>query len=343
MAEIRVAHVVGKMVGGGVETTLMNYYLHIQRERVQFDFIVDSDSSRVPRDLISELGGRVYVVPGYQHVSAYRRHLAELFEAERWPIVHSHINALSALPLSVAKSARVPVRISHSHSTSNWREQGRHIAKLALRRTVIPYATHRFACGELAGNWLFGKRPYTVVPNAVEAEVFRANWPQRYNLRRELSIPSSALVILNAGRFVRQKNQLFLLDILERVRKTRPEVILVIAGDGPLRNRFEAEVSRRQLGGNVRVLGQRTDMAKLYSAADVFCLPSLYEGMPVTVAECICANLPVVASLNVSSDIAVSQLVRRVGLSAPLERWCTDIVELGMTNRGVSLLTIPCQ
>lgn len=119
MAEpIRVAQVVGKMVGGGVEAVVMNYYRHIDRSKVQFDFLVDSDSTLVPREEIESLGGRVFEIPPYQHVVEYQRELQRLFKEENWKIVHSHINALSVFPLRAAKKAGIPVRIAHSHSTS---------------------------------------------------------------------------------------------------------------------------------------------------------------------------------------------------------------------------------
>ena len=115
---IRVAHVVGKMCGGGVEAVVMNYYRHIDRSRVQFDFLVDEDFALVPREEIGSLGGRVFVVPPYQRLLAYMGRLEGLFSDEGWSIVHSHVNALSVFPLRAAARAGVPVRIAHSHSTA---------------------------------------------------------------------------------------------------------------------------------------------------------------------------------------------------------------------------------
>ena len=100
---IRVAQVMGKMLGGGVESVVMNYYRHIDRNKVQFDFLVDDDSTRVPEEEIKELGGRVLHIPPYQHPLRYRKELVRLFHEEHWPIVHSHINTLSVFPLSAAK------------------------------------------------------------------------------------------------------------------------------------------------------------------------------------------------------------------------------------------------
>ncbi|MDN0055306.1 glycosyltransferase, partial [Collinsella ihumii] len=172
-APIRVAHVVGKMVGGGVEQVVMNYYRHIDRTCVQFDFIVDSDSTLVPREQIESLGGRVFIVPPYQHVIAYQKVLVDLFREQGWKIVHSHVNALSVFPLRAAKKAGVPVRISHSHSTAGRGEAAKNAAKALLRCFSNVYPTHRMACSRYAGEWLFGKgADFEVMYNAIDLSRF---------------------------------------------------------------------------------------------------------------------------------------------------------------------------
>lgn len=164
----------GKMLGGGVESVVMNYYRHIDRSKVQFDFLVDADSTRVPEEEIKALGGRVFRIPPYQHPLRYRKELVRLFHEEHWPIVHSHINTLSVFPLSAAKKAGVPVRIAHSHSTMGKGELAKNLMKLALRPLSNLYPTERFACSEYAGKWLFGRNAdFTVIPNAIELEKFR--------------------------------------------------------------------------------------------------------------------------------------------------------------------------
>lgn len=95
---IRVAQVVGKMNGGGVEAVVMNYYRHIDRSKVQFDFLVDEDSTRVPEEEIIALGGRVFRIPPYQHPIRYRRELIRLMREQQWPIVHSNINNVERVP-----------------------------------------------------------------------------------------------------------------------------------------------------------------------------------------------------------------------------------------------------
>ena len=186
---IRVAQIVGKMNGGGVEAVVMNYYRHIDRSKVQFDFFVDADSTLVPREEIESLGGRVFEIPPYQHVVEYQRELQRLFKQEGWKIVHSHINALSVFPLRAAKKAGVPVRIAHSHSTSGKGEYVKNALKAVLKTQSNRYPTHRFACSEFAGEWLFGDAAeFEVVYNAIDLDRFRFNAEARAQARADLGL-----------------------------------------------------------------------------------------------------------------------------------------------------------
>lgn len=304
---IRVAHVMGKMLGGGVEQVVMNYYRHIDRSRVQFDFVVDSDSTLVPRGEIESLGGRVFTVPPYQRVIAYQRALIEIFLKQRWKIVHSHENALSVFPLRAAKRAGVPVRIAHSHSTAGRGETARNAIKWVLRRFANVYPTHRMACSRHAGEWLFGKGAnFTILHNAIELSDFWFDPGIRDEVRVELGIPDSKLAIGHVGRFVTQKNQSFLLDVFAKVIADGVDAVLILVGDGPMRGEMEEMAGRFGLSDRVLFLGQRDDVARLYQAFDVFCLPSLYEGLGIVAIEAQVAGLPCLLSDCVPEEAVIS-------------------------------------
>jgi glycosyltransferase involved in cell wall biosynthesis len=304
---IRVAQVMGKMLGGGVEAVVMNYYRHIDRNKVQFDFLVDADSTLVPRDEIESLGGRVFVIPPYQNQLAYQRELGTLFREQRWPIVHSHVNALSVFSLRAAKKAGVPVRIAHSHSTANPNERAKTAVKNVLRTQANRYPTDRFACGEYAGTWLFGKDVnFTVMPNAIDLSRFAFSANKRGALRSELGIEDATFVVLHMGRFVEQKNHRFLVEVFTELLKQKPNAMLLLAGNGPLRKEMEGEVASRGISDHVRFLGQRSDADALYCAADVFCLPSLYEGLPVVAVEAQAAGLSCTLSDRITREADVT-------------------------------------
>lgn len=230
---IRVAQIVGKMNGGGVEAVVMNYYRHIDRSKVQFDFLVDSDSTLLPREEIESLGGRVFEIPPYQHVIEYQRELHRLFKQEGWKIVHSHINALSVFPLRAAKKAGVPVRIAHSHSTSGKGEYAKNALKSVLKTQSNRYPTHLFACSKFSGEWLFGKAAhFEVVYNAIDLDRFRFNVEARAEARADLGLVGDQFVIGHVGRFTAQKNHAFLIDVFTEVAKRRDDAVLLLVGTG---------------------------------------------------------------------------------------------------------------
>lgn len=323
---IRIAEVMGKMVGGGLESVVMNYYRHIDHSRVQFDFIVDEDSTLIPYKEIESLGGHVFVVPPYQHVFAYQRALITLFRAQGWQIVHSHENALSVFPLRAAKIAGIPIRIAHSHSTAGKGEPVRNMMKWVLRRFANVYPTHRFACSRHAGEWLFGKNVnFDVIYNAIDLSRFKFNPSVRAQVRSELGISDDTLVIGHIGRFVTQKNHNFLLQIFNEILQTRDNAVLVLAGDGPLRHGIEQKAQELGFVSKVRFLGQRNDANRLYQAFDVFCLPSLYEGLGIVAVEAQVSGLPCLLSTAVPSEVEVSEQCSFLSLHDSAKIWARSI------------------
>lgn len=304
---IRVAHVMGKMVGGGVEQVVMNYYRHIDRSKVQFDFLVDADSTLVPTEEIESLGGRVFVVPPYQNVLEYQQALKSLFRVQGWEIVHSHINALSVFPLRAAKKVGVPVRIAHSHSTSGKGEYAKNALKAVLRTQANRYPTHRFACSELAGKWLFGeKRDYALFYNAIDLDSFAFDAEKRRRTRDALGIPEATFVVGHIGRFMTQKNHSFLVAVFAKFNELVPDSLLLLAGNGELMAQTEELAAKLGIADRVRFLGYRSDSDCLYQAFDCFVLPSLYEGLPLVAVEAQRAGLRCLLSTAITREVALT-------------------------------------
>lgn len=325
---IRVAQIVGKMVGGGVESVVMNYYRHIDRSKVQFDFLVDEDSTCVPEEEITSLGGRVFRVPPYQHPIRYRHELIRLMREQQWPIVHSNINTLNVFPLSAAKKAGVPVRIAHSHSTMGKGEFAKNAMKLALRPFANVYPTVRFACGHYAGEWLFGKNhDFTVIPNAIELDKFRFDPTVRQETRKELGIADDTFLIGHVGRFMPQKNQTFLVDLLADLLPSRSNTMLVFVGEGPDKAEVQQHAEELSVAEHVMFLGQRSDVNRLYQAFDVFCLPSLYEGLCLVGVEAQRAGLPCLFSDAITREVDVTGTSRFMPIDS-YEEWSSSISAL---------------
>ena len=282
--KIIIAHIMGKWNGGGVESVVMNYYRNIDRNKIQFHFLCDEDSTDIPYEEIEKLGGKVIVIPPYQKLFKYQKELYRIFKENNYKIVHSHINALSVFPLRIAKKAGVPIRIAHSHSTSNKKEWKKNILKMILRPLSKLYANNYFACTEYAGKWLFGKKvverkELNVINNAIDLKKFEFNENTRKALRKELGIKDDTLIIGHVGRFMKQKNHEFLIEVFNEVYKKNQNTLLILIGQGPLLSEIKEKAINLNIEDKIKFIGQVTDVEKYYNIMDIFLFPSIYEGL----------------------------------------------------------------
>lgn len=329
---IRVAQIIGKWLGGGVESVVMNYYRHIDRNKIQFDFICDNDSTNIPYEEIEKLGGKVILIPPYQEIFKYHNTLKKVLKDGNYKIVHSHINTLSVFSLFAAKCAGVPVRIAHSHSTTNKKEKKKNLLKQVLKPFSRLFATDYMCCSELAGRWLFGNKEYDkgnvyLLNNAIDLDKFKYDEKVRKEKRKELNISDDTLVIGHIGRFVEQKNHRFLIDIFNEVHKEEKNSILLLAGQGPLMDEIKEKVKNLGLEDNVRFLGQRNDINELYQAFDVFILPSLYEGLPVVGVEAQATGLLCVFSDDMTKETKVLDSTIFLSLEQSNIKWADCVLD----------------
>lgn len=327
---IRIAHVIGKWVGGGVEAVVMNYYRHIDKNKIQFDFIIDEDSNGIPKEEIESMGGKVILIPPYQKVIKYHKELKRVLKDGKYKIVHSHINTLSVFSLFAAKCAGVPVRIAHSHSTTNKQEKKKNIMKQVLRHFSRMFATNYFACSELAGKWLFGNKTLDdgkicILNNAIEVENYIYNEELRRKKRKELNIQDNQIVIGHIGRFVKQKNHSFLIDIFNEIHQKNKKMVLVLVGQGPLEQEIREKVKVLGLEECVKFLGQRNDVNELYQAIDIIAFPSLYEGLGMVLIEAQVSGMYCIASTQVPDNAKISNQLDFISLNEP-ESWINAIL-----------------
>lgn len=328
---IRIAQIIGKWLGGGVEAVVMNYYRHLDHSKVQFDFICDDDSTNIPYDEIEKLGGKVILIPPYQKVFKYQKELRRVLRDGKYKIVHSHINTLSVFPLYAAKKVGVPVRIAHSHSTTNKKEWKKNLLKQVLRPFSKKYATNYMCCSELAGRWLFGDKAYDegkvyLLNNAIDLDKFKYDKKIGDKKRKELGIKEDTIVIGHIGRFVAQKNHNFLIDIFNQFHKKEKNSILLLAGQVPLQEEIKNKVRELGLDDSVKFLGQRNDANELYQVFDVFLLPSLYEGLPVVGVEAQASGLLCFFSDDMTKETKVLDSTVFMSLSNTAEEWAGEIL-----------------
>ena len=307
---------------------LMNYYRNIDRSQIQFDFLTHRPNKSDYDDEIIAMGGKVYYAPRLypQNYPHYFKWMKKFFaEHPEYQIIHSHIDTMSFLPLKAAKKAGVPVRIAHSHTTAIDKDY-KYILKRYFKTRINSVATHRLACGEEAGIFLFGKKEFTVIPNAVDAEKFYFNEETRKSKRDELGF-TDEFVVGHVGRISYPKNHEFLIRIFHELQKKDDKAVLTLVGVGEKEADVRRQIKELGIEDKVRFLGNRSDVAELYQAMDVFVLPSRFEGVPVVGIEAQFADLPCLFSDKTPVEVKFSEKCQFIGLDQSPEDWADKILK----------------
>ncbi|ABF41731.1 glycosyl transferase, group 1 [Candidatus Koribacter versatilis Ellin345] len=315
----RVLHVVGGLNVGGTETWLAKGMPFVDRERYEFDFLVFGDEDQHYARMVERAGGGVIRCSSPQNPVRFAISFLRVLRKAKCDAVHAHVYCASGLVLMLAALAGVKVRIFHSHTAQD-EHRGfgcRSIYFRVARALIRRFATRGIAVSAVAAapifptNWEFVPEKWRVSPTGIELAPF-SDASVRESVRRELNIPETATVVLHVGRFAPVKNHALLVKIAERAIRQRLEVVFVLVGDGPLRSQLELEVCARGLGRAFRFAGVRDDVARLLRAADVFVLPSLYEGFPLAYVEAQAAGLPCVISdaITPAADLIPERVVR---------------------------------
>ncbi len=346
MGKLHVLHVLGRLDRGGAETMVMNLYRYIDRGRVSFDFVIHTQDICDYTEEVLRMGGHIYSMEPFCASTAlrYRRQWRRFFKKHReYDIVHGHMRSTASLYLKEAKRAGM-VTIAHSHNTSS----GSGLS--ALVKTILQYplryqADYLFACSKPAGIWLFGKaacqKPrFYILKNGIEPEAFRFERQIRQRVRRELLAEESGAgqrqdalrVFLHVGRLEEQKNHRFLLHVMKEIVKREPDTRLWLCGVGRLEEELRSLAKELEIASQVRFLGMRADVPALMQAADAVIFPSLFEGIPLTLIEAQAAGLPVLMADTITEEVALTDLVRALPLSATPEEWAQEA--LAMLGEG---------
>lgn len=332
---VRVAVIVGKMNSGGKKNLIMEYYRHIDRSKVQFDFICDADSEAIPREEIEALGGKVYLVAPYQKIFANIRDIYKICKANRYPVLHAYNSTMNVFSLFAGKLAGVPVRINESISMGH-KADGKNILKKLLRPFSGCFSTHCMANGVEAGKWQFGDKKYgagkvDVFKTVINAE-FNSYRPELREATRKEYGWEDKTVIGHIARFTAQKNPLFMLEVFAAATKKEKSAILCLIGDGELKDDMMKKIESLGIGEQVHYLGRREDIRQFYNAMDAFLLPSLYEGLPVVGLEAECCGLPMFFSEEISRESSACELGHFIGLDVPAEAWADEILSAVKEN-----------
>lgn len=331
---IRILHCVNDLHRAGLETLIMNYYINIDKKKIQFDFLTHRPYKSDYDEEIEQMGGKVYYAPRlYPHnYFKYFRWMNRFFkEHQDYFIIHSHIDSMSFFPLLAAKINHIPVRIAHSHSTSIDKDF-KYPLKQILRKKINKVCNVRLSCGLQAGQYLFGNKEFDIIPNAVDAQKFYYNKLNRITKRKELKIDDK-FVIGHVGRFSYPKNHKFLIDIFREIKKIESKSVLLLVGTGEKEEEIRRYVEKLNLIDSVLFLGNKKDVNAYYSAMDVFVMPSLFEGIPLAGIEAQFSNMNCYFSDRIPKEVQFSKKVKFISLNNSSIEWANKIIKGRNTNR----------
>lgn len=329
---VRILHIIGNVCGGGVEAVVMNYYRYVNRDNVQFDFVVNGYEKSLLDSEVEGLGGRVYRVEPYQsNMIKYMLQLYRIVKVNEYRIVHTHMNALAFFSLFPAWLAGARIRILHNHSTAAKQETIRTVLKFVLKQFAPMFANSYIACSQVAAAWMYGnwkQKGVRIIKNAIDTRMFAYDAKRRGILRRHMGIGDETLVIGHVGRFAFQKNHDFLIKLFKIIHDKKHDSVLLLIGDGSRKADIETKVKDAGIYKSVRFLGLREDINDLYNVMDIFILPSWYEGLPVVAVEAQANGLPCMLSDRITEETQLLDSTKFYSITADLDVWVNALLDI---------------
>ena len=331
MNPINVLYVFGdKLRHGGIENFMMNYFRHIDKNIIHIDFAVQGYAKGAFDEEIEKSGSCIYRLPKPgQHFFQYKKEFCKILASNKYKIIHAHCDAMNFRILRLAKKYNIPIRISHSHNTQHILSGKSKLKAIYYEysiKRIVKYATVCYACSWDAGKWLYGNHKFRIIPNAIDIDKFLFRSESRSQFREKYAISKETIVLGHVGRFDVQKNQMFLLDLLENLVKAGDrKYILLMVGDGWMKNAIRRSVLNRGLEENVIFTGEVVNPQDYYNMMDIFLIPSLYEGYCIALEEAEVNGLPCIASKDIPKEVDVLKRITYLPLKVNI--WMSNLLE----------------
>ena len=333
---------------GGIESYLINQYRSLTPGKFVYDFIAMRDDLPLAfEDEFVANGSKVYRLKD-RRITPFRYYisLVKLFWRIRgqYDVLVGNASALTfASLLPLGQMARIPCRIYHSHTSKEAKANGRifHMIMRFDRILIRHFATHYFACSQKAGEWMFDKgTSFRIVNNAIDSNRYLFSPTRRERMRSELSIGDSFVVGM-VGNFYAPKNHQFAVRVFHEILKRRPNAIFLLCGKKSVEYDTSYEdlmryVEAEGLSENVRNLGFRQDICEVLQAMDVFLMPSLFEGLPLSAIEAQMSSLPCFLATTIAPETAITDFVTFLPLSLSAKEWAERILgAIGVERRAI--------
>lgn len=308
----------------GITNVMFNYLMGMNTEGMTIDILSNNEPEQMYVKAVEEKGGKLFVLPRRNGTVSYWNGLRKLIKTNKYDAIHVHGNSHTlAIELSAAWTAGCMVRIVHSHNTTCKYVK---VHKLLTILFNMLY-THGLACGEEAGKWMYGKKPFTVLNNGVDTKKFAFQLTTRDEIRKQNKW-EGCKVIGHVGSMFEVKNHKFILEVFKELAQRDHSIRLLLIGDGPLRPDLEAEVAHQGLTGMVTMTGNIDNVNEYLNAMDLVLMPSLYEGLPLTLIEQQANGLKCVVADTITREADKTKSLTFLSLNAPVSSWVDTVLEV---------------
>lgn len=323
----RILHVLGGLQRGGAETLVMNLYRRIDREKIQFDFVIHTSDKAAYYDEIIDLGGKIYVCPQYKvynHFKYKKWWKNFLVNHPEYTIVHGHVRSTASIYLKITRKLK-RYAIAHSHSTSSGKGL-RGIIKNILQHGIRRNADYFMGCSNEANEWLFGKKvarnkeKCEVLKNGIDTNTFAYNRKIECDMRKKLGIENK-FVVGTVGRIEEPKNPMFIVEVFSEIYKRNDNAVFLWVGDGSLMEQVKNKCRELNVIDNFIFVGSKSNVSDYLQTMNVFLFPSLWEGFGISLIEAQAVGMPCVVSNTIVKEAFVTDLLDVVNLNEPSAIW----------------------
>lgn len=330
--------VVAPLGVGGITGMMINIQKHLDRSRLNFDYLVFHDRKEPSEDAVVEMGSSKLIASADSIPFRPLRGIIRVRKIQKVckdnDVLILHYNSsrpADLMNIIAAKFGGVKHVTIHSHN-SGFGTAGRGIRMVSkLSKPFLPFFCDTYyGCSDSAAKFLFPKRiiesrNYTVLPNGIELKKYDFNKKAREEVRKELGL-QNRYVIGHAGRFADQKNHTFLLDIFQQIHEKDSDAVLLLCGTGELAEPMKQKAKQLGIYGSVIFYGVSHEMHRMWQAMDVLVMPSLHEGLPVTGIEAQASGLPCIFADTITKEVDVTGKSEFLPLSEPAEVWADHIL-----------------
>ncbi|WP_282709348.1 glycosyltransferase [Ligilactobacillus sp. Marseille-Q7487] len=340
MEKIKVLQIVGSLRIGGAENVAMNIYRYINRDKYEFHYLVYGKEIGDYEREVETMGGKVIHISYKPKVIdlEYRKTLEKIIEKNGpYDIVHAHMMFHNGKIFSSLKKYNIPLKISHAHSTDDGSEKNNLLRKLIRkvytyveRRNILKYANCYIACGDKAGEYLYGKKLYhsqgILVRNGINIEEYTFNSNNRKFLRNLYGLENN-IVIAIIGHLEMVKNHSYAIKIFKNIHDKIPNSRLLIFGEGKLKNNLQQQIFDNNLQDVTKFMGNVNNVNEWLQAIDILLMPSLFEGVPLTLIEAQTAGVRCFVSENISKEVKITDLLTFISIEEEnIQEWTNAVV-----------------